>query len=180
MFIPTTQLTQASLGFAPIGFEVLGADTASIDISGISQSYEHLFVLMLLRTTEAVVASSVAVTFNGDTGANYDRNTMQNLNTTVTGVSSLAQTSISDNVAGANAQAGAVTPIKVVIPGYSLTVFHKAFEWQSSVVEDTAADNRQRLVMGRWRSTVAITQITVTAGSGSLLAGSGVWVYGIG
>jgi hypothetical protein len=160
----------------------LVGDAASIDTGagGFLTSLDHLLVLMYLRTTEAIVTSSGLLTFNNDGGANYDRQVIRNTNTTLAGVITLAGTSIALPALGANAQAGAFAPITMWIPSYAQTTGHKGLTWSAGVLEDTAADCRTEQSSGRWRSTVAISRIIVAAGSGNLLAGSRVTVYGIG
>lgn len=130
------------------------------------------------RTTEAVVLSTVAVTFNGDTGANYDFSSIRNANATLTGSNTLAAANINLPFFGTSAQAGAATCLHLWIPFYTGTTFHKMGNVLISHVEDTAADARNYAIGLRYRSTSAITQATVTAGSGSLLAGTRLLVLG--
>lgn len=159
----------------------LGADTATIDTgaNGVSQLYDHLLLVLLLRTTEAVTLSGVNMTFNGDGGANYDRQVIRNTNTTVIGAISLAQTSFTILAPGASAQTGAFSAPAIFIPSYAQTNAHKAFDFTQASIEDTAADCRIESAAGRWRSTSAISRVALTAQSGNLLAGSRMSIYGL-
>lgn len=171
----------ATATMAKLDDQTLGSDTASIDTNtngALSGAYDVLEVWVLTRTTEAVVGSSLVLRFNNDSGANYDIVLVRDVNATVSGANTLAGTSILLPSYGANAQTGAVTLNRFTIPGYAQTTFHKVIEVTSEQVEDTAADARVQLSGARWRSTSAITRIAVTAGSGNLLTGSRLIVYG--
>jgi hypothetical protein len=181
MFIPTTTLTQGSSGIGALLFDsTLDAPAAAIDTGagGIAGGYNVLEVWIIARTVVVAVSSSVLVTVNGDTGGNYDEVYTQDLNVTVTGVNSLAQTAWTLVSFGANAQAGAATTLRLTIPGYDQTTFHKMAEYTAAQVEDTAADARMRVGALRWRSSAAINQLTVTGNTGNLDAGSRLLVYG--
>jgi hypothetical protein len=158
----------------------LGGDAAAIDsgAGGFVTTYQILKVYALLRTTEAAVSSSVLVRVNNDSGANYDRSSFRNLNATVAGTNSLAQTSWVVDAFGASAQSGAFGALDFTLPGYAQTVTHKMGTMQNARVEDTAADAFNQVLGLRWRSTAAITRVSITAGSGNLLAGSAMWIYG--
>lgn len=169
------------MGMRRLYDSTLGSDTAAIDTgaNGISQGHSHLLVLMLLRTTEAIVGSSATVQVNNDSGSNYDLQRTTVSNTTVTGGITLAGSSWTFGVAGANAQTGSVSPILIVIPSYTQTTFHKnGLAWRS-VLEDTAADGVYQSIAIRWRSTTAVSRLAVTAGSGNLLTGSRMSIYGL-
>jgi hypothetical protein len=180
MLIPTAVVQESGGGVTKIFDSTLGANTASIDsgASSIPATYDVLEVFMILRTTEAVDISSVAVTVNADSGANYDRQTGRANNVTLTAAASLAQTSWVLVAPGANQHAGAAGVIRMTLPGYAQTTFHKTAEATIALPDDTAANNYADFVSLRWRSTAAITQLTVAAGSGNLLAGSRLLIYG--
>ncbi len=157
----------------------LGSDTASIDTGagGIPSGGDLLEVWILCRTTEVAVGSSLIVRVNNDSGANYDVVQVRGLNVTAAAANTLAGTSWLLGSFGASAQAGAATVIRMTIPSYDQTTFHKAAEATVEQVEDTAADARVTAYGLRWRSTSAITRLAITAGSGSLLTGSRMFIY---
>lgn len=177
MYIPTTTLTQG--GALKIFDSTLGADAGAIDTgaNAIVGGYDVLELWVISRTTEAVVASSFNMTVNGDTGANYDFGFIKTTQAAVTGISLVAQSAWPFNAFGSSAQAGAATIHRMSFPGYAQTTFHKSGEASTTHLEDTAADCRTQLSSMRWRNTAAITQVTLTAGSGSLVAGSRLVIY---
>lgn len=159
---------------------ILGSDTASIDTgaSGIAGGYNILDVYIISRTTQAVVGSSMIVRVNNDSGAKYDLQEIRAANTTLAGTQALAQTGWTFLSFGTSAETGAATYLRFSIPGYDLTTFHKVGEGVLSANEDTAAENRLRMHAMRFKDTAAITRMSVTAGSGNLLTGSRLLIYG--
>lgn len=160
----------------------LGADTASIDTgaNGIAAGAEYLDVFILARTTEAVELSSVLVRLNADSGANYDIQRIQGANVTAAATATAATTSWVLEVSGANAQTGAVGVARMAIPSYTQTTFHKVATITLATLEDTVGSQRAGAIGGRWRNTAAVTRMSITAGSGNLLAGSRLLIYGVG
>jgi len=160
----------------------LGADAASIDTGagGIAQTNDHLLILVLARTTQVAVQSSFTALVNADGGANYDRQELQGANVTASAAVALGEASVFMSCPGASAEAGAVGVCRIEIPGYRQTTFHKVGVVLNAYNEDTAAENRVQSKSVRWKSTAAITRFSITAGSGNLLAGSRLAIYGIG
>ena len=181
-YIPTTQLMQPlqPVSMVVLFDQVLTADAATFDVQNIPSGYKHLLITGMARTTEAAVGSSATIRLNNDSGANYDGERLTAADTVVTGIGTVAGTSFAINIPGASAHSGAASPFAIEIPGYADTTFHKSLLVRSGLVEDTAADSRIDLRAIRWRSTSAINRVTLTAGSGNLLAGSRLTIYGMG
>lgn len=57
----------------PLGVFTLSAAQANIDITNIPQTYKHLQLRILGRTTRAANGDALLVEFNGDTANNYQR-----------------------------------------------------------------------------------------------------------
>lgn len=159
---------------------ILGADTASIDTgaNGIPQTFDHLEVRILCRTSQAVVQSNCNVTLNNDTSSIYDRNTIRNVNTTVTGSSATAAANWALRAFGASADANAWTQICIRLNGYRQTVAHKTGDSFGASASGTAAQSESEISSLRYRSTTAISRLAIAAGSGNLLAGSRLTIYG--
>jgi hypothetical protein len=177
-----TQAKMESGLWVPDAFfdSTLGAPAAAIDsgAGSIPAGYNVLEFFIIGRTTQASVASNILVTVNADGGANYDRVVISNTNATVSGSNVLAGTSWDMNMVGDSADAGACGVWQFTIPGYAQTTFFKNGSGLYSAPEDTAAENRNQARGMRWRSTAAITRITVTSGSGNLMTGSRLLIYG--
>ena len=182
-----SHLSQPGAVLQPVPMTVLFDSTlsgaaATIDSgsSGFSIGYNHLRVVLYLRTAEAVVQSSVAITINNDGGSNYDIQRIRNVNTTVTGNISLARVNLLASCPGASAEAGAYAAVDMLIPAYAQTTGHKALTWTVGGTEDTAADCVMEQGAGRWKSTAAVNRIIVAGpGANNLAAGSRMTVYGL-
>lgn len=168
-------------GLTALFDSTLGSDQAAIDTgaNGIAQTKDHLLFVLYLRTTQAAVLSSALLTFNNDTGANYGTQRITCINTTVTGGINLAGSNVAFSVHGASAQANAFVTATFIVPCYRQTAGLKMFCMDIAGIEDTAADTFTELRGGQWRSTAAISRAAVTAGSGNLLAGSRMTIYGL-
>ena len=173
-------------------YTVTGSAKASIDtnVDGasaglFSTSGTVLEIWFFGRTDEAVLLSSVNITFNNDTGANYDRAFVATSTSGSTPISdggtATASTSYQPVVAGTSMGAGVAGMVRITIPGYADTTFNKVMETFAGTVDTTAGlTHRQQAAntLG-YRSTSAITRVKVapaTAGK-NLAVGTRLVVY---
>lgn len=172
--IPLTELFDTTLAGA--------AATLDTGAGGFATTLDHLFILYIARTSEAVAVSSAAVTLNADAGASYDRQALIGAGAVASATETQAGAAIATPlVPGASAAAGAFGMGFLLIPAYGQTTAHKAAMSGSGYGEDTAGDGRVQLISGRWRNAAAVSRVTLTAGGGSNFAiGSRLTVYGIG
>ncbi len=154
---------------------------ASWDVSGISQAYNNLKLVVITRGDVAATSVQVRMRFNGDSGSNY--NTQRGYSA---GAGTGASQGLADNAhdladsSAANSDAGASTVNEVLIPSYALTTFHKG--WTMSAWNPRAYSSGNQYGFfggGVWRSTVAITQVTIFPLTGNFIAGSRLTIYGL-
>jgi hypothetical protein len=154
--------------------------TGTITFSSIPQIYSNLEVRYTARSTVAAVADNMLMRFNGDTGANYDRQLNLVSNTTFVGQEAIAGTSAGvGNLSGASAAANLAGSGKISIANYRTTEFYK-YATCENVYHDALASGGIKLIsfgVG-WRSTVAISSITLFLGASNFLAGSKFDLYG--
>lgn len=182
--VPATSRASSSGGGPTQLFaSILGAPAAAIDTgaAAIAATYSIIEVYILARTTQAVALSSALIRVNGDTGANYDWENVAGGNVTPTASNALASTSWAlSAVPGASATAGSVAVFCLTFPLYAQTTFRKAGTMLNMQNDQSAAGNNFAIAAALgWRNTAAINQISVTAGSGNLVAGCALYVYGI-
>jgi hypothetical protein len=160
--------------------EILAGAQASIDTgaNSIPGGFLYLDIVFVGRTTEAAAVSNVQFQFNGDTGANYDRQHLYTFSTTATAQAVLAQTVMQINVPGANAQTGTVASVLMRVPWHDNTSWHKNAYATVAFGEDTTTDNRIGNFAMRWRNTAAITRVVCQAASGNLVADSRLTILG--
>jgi hypothetical protein len=155
--------------------------TGAVTFSSLG-SYTHLKIVYSARGTQAATSTAIDITVNSDTGANYDRQRMSAANTTVSAAESLGQTNMNRMVvaAAANAPSGACGAGEITFYDYRGTTFHKAVIALDRWVTATASGGfNTETTAGNWRSTAAITSITLTLQSGNYVSGSKFSLYGI-
>lgn len=155
-------------------FGPIGAGVSNFDFTSIPGTYNHLRVIALLKDTS--VSGTCNVTFNGDTGGNYDFGRLEQTSTTVAGVNSAASTSIQTPTCGSAVVATNPGIFELLVPGYAQTTFRKVCWTRSGF--DLATPVQQDFVAGEWVNTAAITRITLTPGSNWNI-GSAAYLYGI-
>lgn len=166
-------------GFNLIERQALAVDTASFDFQSIPDSYESLRLIYHGRGAAATNGNLFVMRFNNDSGANYDYETNNSINGGHTGANFTGQTSIGFMaIPKGSSTADRPGSGDILIPGYARTVFHKVTratgtDYITSVLRVTGG-------AGVWKSTAAITRITIAPDTGNWLAGSVASLYGIG
>ena len=173
----------------PIQSIVAASSVASLTFSNIPQNYNDL-VLVANAATTASTSQDLKIQFNSDTGTNYSRT---RLYVYAVGGSSwigdLAGLQIYIHGAwspGTNMQGGLYSSTVANIVNYSNTSMYKNVNTTMNIMGPNFADNNiVGKCFGTWRgstgsSTEAITSITVSMGSGNIVAGSTFDLYGIG
>lgn len=160
---------------------VTSAGTTLIDITSIPAHWSNLLLVCYLRGSSGT-APPVLCRFNGDTGNNYDWQNLQANGATVGASESLATSSILlASAPGASDGANLFNAVEAVIPHYANSANHKTVAANVAHKLGTASGNvyAQRTT-GAWRSTAAITRITLSLGEGDFAIGSRVSLYGMG
>ncbi len=147
----------------------LGAAASEITFSGFSADYTDLMVALFGRGDAATTAVNVMVRLNSDSGSNYDRQFLRGSAATVDAGETLGGTSaIMAAIPAASASAGIASGMLLHLSDYTRTA------WQKSIV---GLDNHKRSTSSGdvwavaraafWRSTSAITSVTLSPDSGN-------------
>lgn len=171
-------------GMGMIADSTLGAPAGSIDFSALPTSYGALLIEAQLRGDTAATFTNVNLRFNADAGVNYNYGQISTNGTTVATTEQYGQVSIIPGVIpAATAPTSAGGPLMVLVPNYGGTTFHKN---TLSLVASNNADagpNQMNMAFGqgRWKSTAAITRVTLLPSAGSFVAGSRmtIWAQGV-
>lgn len=164
---------------------LLGSDTASFDFTSISGSYKHLAIVINGRSTRAgQVLDFVTMRFNNDSGSNYDGFWMQFFNgfATTAGAEDVGATSFAHALLApaASSATGSSMGGEILISNYAATTFNKNFTSEHHASLTQASGNIRRCVSsGEWRSTAAITRVTIAPANGNWKAGSRATLYGL-
>lgn len=151
--------------------------TGTVTFATISGAYRDLRVIVRGRGTAVAASVNVALQFNADTGANYDRQRVGTTNgSTASAAGATGQSSmILGNIPAASATAGNAGNVDIRIYDYIGTTFFK----NAAAVETFRAID-VNVFSGTWfAAAAAITQIDVILSSGNYAAGSVVSLYGI-
>jgi hypothetical protein len=163
----------------PLSDTTLGSPVANVDLTGIDQNFGALYLVVRAQSALAANVDDLCVRINGDAGANYHFFGFRANNTTVvpnsafaTGVGlllgecpgSLFPTRFSSNA--------------MLIPNYASATFRKSAQLEGGFASNAAATSYFDSYSGFWDSVAAITQLTVRANGGNLVAGTRVTLYG--
>ena len=167
--------------YESIATTTLGSTTATISFTSIPSTYKHLQVRFILRSNRAaVVADSLNMQFNSDTGSNYVDHYLTGDGATAsagadTSVSNIAMYRIAGDGAGASTFGVGV----IDILDYQNTSKYKTS--RSLVGIDNNGAGRVSLNSGLWMSTSAISTVTLfpNSGSSSFVQYSSAALYGI-
>lgn len=180
------RITAASNGSGGSGdFVLIEAKTPSgvgtITFSSLG-SFKNLRLQWSARGTQSALLTNLNMTFNGDTGANYDWQFIIIGNTTVTAGQGLADTRMFiGNAPAATATANYAGHGTLDIYDYLGTTFQKGGLVYSSQRQSTSsgAFSVFPMVGVAWRNTAALSSITIALASGNYVAGSIFSLYGI-
>jgi hypothetical protein len=157
--------TPSSGGFTLISTTTPTVSTSVVTLSSIPGTYKHLLLSMQGIDSSGTSSNNIAVTFNGNTSTVYDSNTGVNLSSfdgfRVIGTSGGGQ--------GGN------------MPLYNYASANFKAYFSQSVSYNAAGDTGGTLSnLGLFRSTSAISSITLTLGGGATYLASGsIYLYGL-
>jgi len=157
------------IGLQRLGQTVLGSPQGSISITGLNQTYSALLInVMLKAVTDNVLPY---MTFNGDTGANYEYDRH--------GVISTGQNQfvLLANNMGNDANKALATAF--IVPQYTTTVLHKTVSAMAIASVNLSGQPSGERWVGRWTSTAAINRVDVSMSVGNLDTGSAMSIYGL-
>lgn len=157
-----------ALTYEPITSTTLGSAQTTVDFTSISSSYTDL---MIVATFSFVAAKSLSIRFNSDSGNNYS-------NTQLTGNGTSASSVRNSNNPYMYLAAGQTSLGTAILhfQNYSNTTTYKTvLARQGTPGTDVTAN------VGLWRSTAAITSISLSGEgtSNNIASGSTFTLYGI-
>lgn len=162
--------------YEPIATQTLGSDTATITFSDIPGSYSDLVLSVAVRTASGGNEDNMLVRFNSDTGTNYSITWLYGNGSAASSGRLSNQTYVTTSaIPGGTSAAGTFSAATFQIMGYSNTnTFKTTLYSGGSIVASVIR------VVGLWRSTSAITSMSISANSGTdYKSGSTFSLYGI-
>lgn len=156
--------------YVALATQTLGSAAASVTFSSISGSYTDL----VLVNQSGLPSDYAKLTLNADTGSNYSYTSLYGTGSAAGSNRISGDTSILTNwYAYYPSTVGNSVGI-INIMNYSNSTTYKTVLCRSN-----AAVAGVEAIVGLWRSTAAITTVTLTAGSGTFGTGSTFSLYGI-
>jgi len=156
------------------------AGASSVTFSNIPQTYKHLQLRIIARTTFNLTEDYLSMRFNGDSGANYTyHNLYTNAGAAVAGGGSGQTLAYLQRGTGATAPASTFGTIIVDIPDYANVSKNKTFKmfggWETNAAGAVYLDS------GAWVNTNAISSVQIFGGNASstLVQYSHFALYGI-
>ena len=162
----------AGATYEPIATQTLSSGATSVTFSSISQSYTDLVLVCSAQGTNAT--DTLTLVFNGDTANNYSVTRLSGDGSSAGSQRYSNQPSMA--IADYMPNSTYFFPVIAQIQNYSSGSVYK-----SVLSRTNAADNWVAAIVGMWRSTTAITSISVREAGGivNLKAGSTFTLYGI-
>lgn len=170
--------------YEKIATNTLSSATASVTFSSISSAYTDLLLVCTnILSTRTSSQDIPVVTFNSDTGANYSST---NVDGAAAGASSTRWTSSNNALMGfvsdSNSTANpSLYPSNFIVNvlNYSNTSTYKTLISRYNNLASSSSYNRVGSNVGLWRSTAAITSITIGLYYSTYATGSTFTLYGI-
>jgi hypothetical protein len=170
--------TTATPAMELISTTILGSNTATVTFSAIASTYKHLQIRMTNRDTSSSNIRPAGIQFNGDTASNYQAHRIYGDGASVSSdylATSYIQYKIPGNGALASVWSGAVLDIL----NYANTTTYKTTRMLSGFYGGNGS-SEIGLYSGNWRSTSAITSVSLIAlNSNAFATGSRFSLYGI-
>jgi hypothetical protein len=154
----------------PIATQTLASSAASITFSSIPQTYTDLVVVMAFGQT---AGDDVFLRFNGDTGFNYSSTRIAGDGTTTSSSRTSSVTGIQPRTPN-NPNTSIVSMWTENINNYSNTTTYKTTIGRYSYPSGFTTAHT-----GLWRSTAAITSLTLVCNAQAWAAGTIATLYGI-
>jgi hypothetical protein len=176
--------TAGAGGAAASAFEQISTisgtgSSGTITFSSIPQTYRHLQIRLLTRCTNANIVNNIFVNYNSNFGASYDNqflfgNTGNNF---YSGRGNGDKIELPVASPGTSAPANYHSPVIMDIVDYSITTKNKTTK---SFIGSPITNGFQiSLNVGQFRSTAAISTITITVQNASFTSSSIIALYGI-
>lgn len=157
--------------YVALATQTVASATASVTFSSISGAYTDLVIVYSATTSSG--ANDINIRFNSDTGSNYSTTALWGNGTSAGSSRQTSVTSAYVDYYGAPGTSEAGINI-ISIQNYSNATTYKTF-----LARAGRAGQGVDATVGLWRSTAAITSVTLLLTSNTISVGSTFSLYGI-
>ena len=159
------------------------SDQSSVSFTNLNvlaAAYSHLKILCSVQDTSNGVGSSILFTINSDSGSNYNAASLYGGGTNSAGWAYYSvNTPYCGSSNGYGAEPNSFSALEYFIPDFKSTDKWKAVIAQFSVQQGNGTTGYYGFNNLQWKSTAAITSISLNIPSYSFKAGSTFYLYGI-
>jgi hypothetical protein len=152
----------------------LGSAQSTISFSSIPSTYKHLQIRGIMKTS-ATSGGSTSITFNSDTAGNYSMHGLSGNGASASAYGFTGETKI--YVGYGTQDTTQFSALIIDILEYANTNTYKTVRALSGL--DTNGGGIVELLSGNWRSTSAVTSITLTPQSANFTQYSSFALYGV-
>ena len=166
--------------YESISTTTLASTTATVTISSIPSTYQHLQLRLITRSSRAADTDDLNMIVNGITTASYSNHKLYGDGAAVTaaGVSSVTIMEQIGKMTGDSSTADTFAATIIDIHDYASTTKNKTIRAFNGIDQNTTT-GYVFLTSGLFQSTNAITNLTFSCQVGSFVAGSTFALYGI-
>lgn len=165
----------------PVSDTVLSVAASSVNLSPLPTGFQHIVVVVTGRSSVAATSETVSIRLNGDTGANYDYQSLTASSAVTAAETYGANQVVVAGVPGASSPAGRFAAMEVWLPNYGSTDNQKTvLVTNPRFRANTTANFGLQYAGGWWRSSAAVTGIEFVLPSGLFATGSRFTVYNMG
>ena len=164
--------------YEPIATTTISSATASYTFSSIPATYTDLKLVTNIRSDRGGYSAELQIQINGNTGANYSHTGLFGDGTSATSSRIASGTYITaSSIAGDLSDANLFTLTMIDFFSYSGSTNKTILA--SSGSQPRLSENYSQRVVGLFRSTAAITSITLSTNGTNIMAGTVISLYGI-
>ena len=161
----------ATTTYEPIATTTVSTATNTVTFSSISSSYTDLIIVTNVKSTST---ENMSMRFNSDTGSNYSRTVLTGNGSSASSDRQTSATSIGTDYNG-YFDCSNFNQAKIIqIMNYSNSTTYK-----TCLIRSNRAQSGTDAIVGLWRSSSAITSVTLGANSLNFATGSTFTLYGI-
>jgi hypothetical protein len=153
-----------------IATTTLGSAASDIIFSSIPSTYTDLVLILVGKRTTG--GNNLAINFNNDSSSLYSRTVLFGTGSSAGSTQNSSQITLTDFYVGLNATNESTHRINIF--NYANTTTNKTLLWRSD-----RADEAVQAIVGLYRSTSAINQITLATSGSTIATGTTATLYGI-
>lgn len=174
-----------ALTYSPIASQVMSTSTATVSFANIPDVHTDLVLVISARSTASEFNNTdfLNLTFNSDTGTNYSGIVLYTRNSGSWFVGDVLESNKAYYRPGSAPAPSNASSIfgctRTQIFGYANTNVHKSILTEAGYSSDLTLSDGPYVNVGLWRSTAAISSLSLSLVKGSFASGSRFDLYGI-